>query len=68
MCLVIIILDSAVQEAYAMQDLESESFLLGADHSPRVKAASSKSDYGSRGCVDLASSTAESRIISQKDL
>jgi len=37
--------------------------LLGAEHSQKVKAAPNKSDYGSRDCVDLASSTAESRII-----
>jgi hypothetical protein len=46
-----------------MQDLESESLLMGAEHSQTVKAAPIKSDYGSRDCVDLASSTAESRII-----
>ncbi|MBS0636987.1 MAG: hypothetical protein JSS12_05710, partial [Verrucomicrobia bacterium] len=54
-------LDSAVQDAKAMQDLESESLLMGAEHSLKVKAAITKSDYGSRDCVDLASSTAESR-------
>jgi hypothetical protein len=57
------ILDSAVQDAKAMQDLESKSLLMGAEHSQTVKAAPIKSDYGSRDCVDLASSTAESRII-----
>ncbi|MBS0634103.1 MAG: hypothetical protein JSR37_01400 [Verrucomicrobia bacterium] len=55
-------LDSAVQDAKAMQDLESESLLMGAEHSLKVKAAITKSDYGSRDCVDLASSTAESRL------
>ena len=55
-------LDSAVQDAKAIQDLESESLFVGAEHSQKVKAAPTKSDYGSRGCVDLASSTAESRF------
>ena len=55
-------LDSAVQDAKAMQDFESESLLMGAEHSKKVKAAPVKSDYGSKGCVDLASSTAESRF------
>jgi hypothetical protein len=45
-----------------MQDLEPGSLLMGAEHSQKVKAAPIKSDYGSRGCVDLASSTAESRF------
>ena len=48
-------LDSAVQDAKAMQDLESESLLIGAEHSHKVKAAPIKSDYGSRDCVALAS-------------
>jgi len=45
-----------------MQDLESESLLMGAEHSQKVKAAPIKSDSGSRDCVALASSTAESRF------
>ena len=55
-------LDSAVQDAKATQDLESESLLMGAEHSQKVKAAPIKSDSGSRDCVALASSTAESRF------
>ena len=62
----IIILDSAVQDDKAMQDFESESLLMGADHSQKVKAAPIKSDYGSKDCVDLSSSTAESRLMSQQ--
>ena len=55
--------DSAVQDAKAMQDFESESLLMGVEHSQKVKATPIESDYGSKDCVDLASSTAESRII-----
>ena len=57
-----IILDSAVQDTKAMQDFESESLLMGAEHSQKVKAAPIKSDCGSKDCVALASSTAESRL------
>ncbi|MBS0634631.1 MAG: ankyrin repeat domain-containing protein [Verrucomicrobia bacterium] len=46
-----------------MQYLEQESLLVGAEHSQKVKAAPTKSDYGSRDCIDLASSTGEFRII-----
>ena len=45
-----------------MQDPELESLLMGAEHSPKVKAAPIKSDSGSGDCVELASSTAESRL------
>ena len=45
-----------------MQDLELESFLIGADHSQKVKAAPIKNDYGSRDCVNLSPSTAVSRL------
>jgi hypothetical protein len=55
-------LDSAVQDTKAMQDFESESLLMGAEHSQKVKAAPIKSDCGSKDCVALASSTAESRF------
>ncbi len=58
-----IILKTAVQDAKAMQDFDSESLLMGAEHSQKVKAAPIKSDYGSKDCVDLASSTAVFRII-----
>ncbi|MCE5293255.1 MAG: BamA/TamA family outer membrane protein [Chlamydiales bacterium] len=57
-----IILDSAVQDAKAVQDPESESPVMGAEHSHKAKAPPITSDYGSGGCADLASSTAESRI------
>ena len=58
----LIILDSAVQDAKAMQGFELESLLMGAEHSQKVKAAPIKNDYSSKNCVALASSTAESRI------
>ncbi len=55
-------LKTAVQDAKAMQDFDSESLLMGAEHSQKVKAAPIKSDYGSKDCVDLASSTAVFRF------
>ncbi len=39
-------LKTAVQDAKAMQDFDSESLLMGAEHSQKVKAAPIKSDYG----------------------
>ena len=59
-------LDSAVQDDKAMQDFESESLLMGADHSQKVKAAPIKSGYGSKDCVTVSSSTAVSRFIAIK--
>ncbi len=55
-------LKTAVQDAKAMQDFDSESLLMGAEHSQKVKAALIKSDYGSKDYVDLASSTAVFRF------
>lgn len=49
-----------------MQDFESESILMGGDHSQKVKAPPIKSDYGSKDCDALSSSTAESRIIHER--
>jgi len=58
-----LILDSAVQDDKAMQDFESESLLMRGDHSQKVKAPRIKGGYGSKNCVALSSSTAESRLI-----
>ena len=58
-----IILETAVQDDKVMQDFESESLLMGGDHSQKVKAPPIKSDYGSKDCGDLASPTTESRLI-----
>jgi len=57
------ILDSAVQDDKAMQDFESESLLMRGDHSQKVKAPRIKGGSGSKDCVDLSSSTAESRFM-----
>jgi len=56
------ILETAVQGDKLTQSLESESLLIGADHSQKVKAAPIKNDYGSRDCVNLSPSTAVSRM------
>ncbi len=61
-------LKTAVQDAKAMQDFDSESLLTGAEHSQKVKAAPIKSDYGSKDCVDLTSSTAVFRFNDQNKI
>jgi pyrophosphate--fructose-6-phosphate 1-phosphotransferase len=55
-------LETAVQDDKLMQDFESESLAMGADHSQTVKTAPVASDYGSKDCVNLSSSTAVSRL------
>ena len=55
-------LETAVQDNKVMQDFESESFPMGADHSQKVKAAPIGSDYGSIDSVNLLSSTAVFRL------
>ena len=59
----LIILETAVQGAKVIQDLELESFPIGVEHSQKVKATPIETDYGSRDCVNLAPSTAVSRIM-----
>lgn len=54
---------AAVQGDKVIQDLESESFPIGVDHSQKVKATLIGKDYGSRDCVNLSPSTAVSRMI-----
>jgi hypothetical protein len=46
-----------------MQDFDLELLEMGADHSQKVKAAHITSDYSSKDCVTLSSSTAVSRLI-----
>ncbi len=58
-----IILETAVQDDKVMQDFESEPPQVGGDHSQMVKAPPTRGGYGSKDCVNLASSTAVSRII-----
>ena len=55
-------LETAIQDDKVMQDFDLESLLMGADHSLWVKAAPIESDYGSKGCVNLPSSIAVSRV------
>ena len=54
--------ETAVEDDKMMQNFESESLPLGPDHSQKVKAAPIESDYGSKDCVNLLSSTAVSRL------
>ena len=55
-------LETAVQDNKVMQDFELESLPMGADHSQTGKAAPIGSDYDSKDCVNLLSSTAVSRF------
>ncbi len=57
-------LKTAVQDAKPMQDFDSESLLMGAEHPKKVKAAPFKSDYRSKSCIGLAPSTAVFRLKS----
>jgi UTP---glucose-1-phosphate uridylyltransferase len=58
-------LETAVQDDKVMQDFELESFLMGGDHSQKVKEPFIRSDYGSKDCINVSSSNAVSRL---KDL
>jgi 23S rRNA G2069 N7-methylase RlmK/C1962 C5-methylase RlmI len=55
-------LETAGQDDQVMQDFELESLLIGGDHSQKVKAPPIRSDYSSKDCVNLSSSTAVSRF------
>ena len=55
-------LETAVENNKVMQDFELKSLSMGTDHSQKVKAAPLESDYGSKDCVNLFSSTAVSRF------
>ena len=60
-------LQTAVQDNKVMQDFEFESLSMETDHSQKVKAPI-KSDYGSKDCVNLLSSTPVTRLnLEQKD-
>ncbi len=59
------ILETAVQDDKVMQDFESELPQVGGDHSQVVKAPPTRGGCGSKDCVNLASSTAVSRMIQQ---
>ena len=55
-------LETAVEDNELRQSFESESLLMGADHSKKLKAAPIESDYGSKDCLNSLSSTAVSRL------
>jgi len=55
-------LETAVQDDKVMQDFELESLTSGGEHSQKVKAPPLVSDYSSKDCVNLPSSTAVSRF------
>ena len=58
-----IILDSAVQDAKAMQDFVVQGVRRGGDITQLVRTHPAETPWAAKGCVDLVSSTAESRII-----
>ena len=51
-----------VQDNKVMEDFDLESLPMEVDHSKMVKAVPIGSDYGSKDCVNLLSSTAVSRL------
>jgi hypothetical protein len=55
-------LEMAVQDDKVMQNFELESLSMWVDHSQKVKANPIVSDYSSKDCVNLSSSTAISRF------
>jgi phosphatidylglycerophosphatase C len=62
-----VILEMAVQDDKGIQDFELESLLMGGGHSQKVKAPLIRSDYSSKDCVNLSSSTAVLRIVAAFD-
>ena len=57
------ILEMAVGPRQKVQDFESESLTIGVEHSQKVKATPSASDYGSKDCAFCPDPTAVSRMI-----
>ena len=55
----------AVQDDKVMLNFDLESLVIGGDHSQEVKAPPITSDYGSKDCINLSSSTAVFRIIKE---
>jgi len=55
-------LETAVQDDKVMQDFELGSLWVGIEHSQKVKAIPIESDYSSKDCVNLSSSTAVFRF------
>ena len=56
------ILETAVGPGKKVQDFESESLMIGVEHSQKVKATPIISDYGSKDCAFLPDPTAVSRF------
>jgi hypothetical protein len=59
-------LETAVQNDKVMQGFELGSLLMGGNHSQKAKTATIRSDYGSKDCVNLSSSTAVSSLNPQR--
>ena len=55
-------LETAVGPRKKVQDFESESLTIGVEHSQKVKATPSVSDYGSKDCAFCPDPTAVSRL------
>ena len=55
-------LETAVGPRQKVQDFESESLTIGVEHSQKVKATPSVSDYGSKDCAFCPDPTAVSRL------
>jgi dehydrogenase/reductase SDR family member 12 len=61
-------LETAVQNDKVMQDFELELLLMGGGHSQKVKVPPIRSDYGSKDCINLPSSTVVSRFKSDQSV
>ena len=57
-------LETAVRDGKVSQDFDSESLVAGGSHSQMVKGPPAASDSESKGCVNLPSPTAVSRVTS----
>ena len=55
-------LETAIGSSQKVQDFESESLGMGAEHSQKVKAAPIPSDYGSKDCAFWPTPIAVSRF------
>jgi kynurenine formamidase len=55
-------LETAIGPRQKVQDFESESLTIGVEHSQKVKATPSVSDYGSKDCTFCPDPTAVSRL------
>jgi len=61
-------LETAVRDGKAIRDFESESVSLEGEHPQKPKDPSNETDSGSKGCINLQSPTAVSRVTGQEPI